>query len=1113
MSRIFLSHSSRNNAEALAIRQWLATQGWNDVFLDIDPIRGLVAAERWQKALNAAIGRCRAVIFLLSPEWRASEHCFSEFNLADHIGAERVGVIVKDIAFDRLPGGFTETQIINLTRGGTPLTFTVNPPPERRAITVQFPDEELRSLRVGLARLGLVGFETESFPWPPSDEPNRTPFRGLEALDIRDAGVLYGRDIDLVRAREHLLDLRSKGGRKLLVIQGASGSGKSSFLGAGLLPRLEREDRDFTTLPLVRPSTAALSGKSGLAAALEQAFGRLRRPRAMGDLLTFLEQDPDALTLLLNEVQVLAIQRLVGDAKPQIERPPTVVVAIDQAEELFAIDAGEEGAMLRQHLAMALNRGPDTIALLTIRSDRFSLLQRDNQLTGLLDSFNLPPMSATVYHEVILRPAARLIPPLKIEPKLTEALINDAAAEGADPLPLLAFTLERLYRWYGEASDGLLLKHYERLGGIAGSINAAIADAFPPQRDRRPTDKDEREDLLEAAFVPALVDINPTNGELVSRTALEQEIPTECRNLVSRLVEARLLVSDEGPENVHGVKPTTYRVSHEALLRRWDLLKRVLDRRAGQLRTVQLIERQAEAWDKARRSRAWLDLRGERLRDALDIADQVGFKNRVEGLPKAYLTACKEEQEKLFGEPELKLGPREGFEILVGNRVYHPQSVFPFEHGKRPYHTIVDAYMVKGPANWYGLHEVVVGREAVAVLITDRDKKTVFVRAAFRLPTLDQAGGTGWVLEPVYTVVLRGQSPEKVVMDELLVETGYEITNLQKIATFFPYPRISSTRIHLYWVEVENVQGKPVFDRDRITFEMIQKWKDSGILHEWESENEQASRFVQVRLETLIDLIGKETPIDGTLAFAAHALQNHALQSNEPNLKLSTIRFKVNGRDGTIGYKTGSIENVKDVHAWVNPENTDMMMDRFMGRSISAKIRYLGSTRREEDDGIVEDTIQESLRHEIGKRGNVKLGTVLVTKPGTLGLTHNLKLLFHVAAAKGGLGDGATVSASELGGVVKRVLACVDRVNNGFWRKFRKDNIDSVIFPMIGSGEGGVPVEVSAKEIIPAAIDYFLTMPDTTIKEIYFSAFKLRYKNACDAAFGEYCNDKRITPL
>jgi hypothetical protein len=50
---------------------------------------------------------------------------------------------------------------------------------------------------------------------------------------------------------------------------------------AGLLPRLEREDRNFSTPPLVRPGMAALSGRTGLAAALERAFEKLRQPRRL----------------------------------------------------------------------------------------------------------------------------------------------------------------------------------------------------------------------------------------------------------------------------------------------------------------------------------------------------------------------------------------------------------------------------------------------------------------------------------------------------------------------------------------------------------------------------------------------------------------------------------------------------------------------------------------------------------------------------------------------------------------------------------------------------------------------------------------------------------------
>jgi WD40 repeat protein len=58
MSRIFLSHSSKNNDSAVALRDWLATQGWDDVFLDLDPRSGIAAGERWERALNQAALRC-----------------------------------------------------------------------------------------------------------------------------------------------------------------------------------------------------------------------------------------------------------------------------------------------------------------------------------------------------------------------------------------------------------------------------------------------------------------------------------------------------------------------------------------------------------------------------------------------------------------------------------------------------------------------------------------------------------------------------------------------------------------------------------------------------------------------------------------------------------------------------------------------------------------------------------------------------------------------------------------------------------------------------------------------------------------------------------------------
>ena len=95
MSRIFISHSSSNNAEAVALRDWLRDHGWDDLFLDLDPERGLKAGERWQAALKQAAERCELVIFLVSPEWAASKWCLAEFLLAKNLNKRIFGVIVE----------------------------------------------------------------------------------------------------------------------------------------------------------------------------------------------------------------------------------------------------------------------------------------------------------------------------------------------------------------------------------------------------------------------------------------------------------------------------------------------------------------------------------------------------------------------------------------------------------------------------------------------------------------------------------------------------------------------------------------------------------------------------------------------------------------------------------------------------------------------------------------------------------------------------------------------------------------------------------------------------------------------------------------------------------
>ncbi len=69
MSQLFISHFSHDNFIAQGLADWLSSEGFDDIFLDLDPERGIAAGERWERALIQASFRCEAVIFLVSKAW------------------------------------------------------------------------------------------------------------------------------------------------------------------------------------------------------------------------------------------------------------------------------------------------------------------------------------------------------------------------------------------------------------------------------------------------------------------------------------------------------------------------------------------------------------------------------------------------------------------------------------------------------------------------------------------------------------------------------------------------------------------------------------------------------------------------------------------------------------------------------------------------------------------------------------------------------------------------------------------------------------------------------------------------------------------------------------
>ena len=137
MSRIFLSHSSANNAEAVALRDWLEREGWKDeIFLDLDPNRGIAAGERWERRLNETANRCEVVLFLVSKAWLGLGWCLKEFHLAHGLNKQLFGVLIEELPLDKLPEELAGTwQIVRLaagrdhvmlrtTRGGFPTSIS-----------------------------------------------------------------------------------------------------------------------------------------------------------------------------------------------------------------------------------------------------------------------------------------------------------------------------------------------------------------------------------------------------------------------------------------------------------------------------------------------------------------------------------------------------------------------------------------------------------------------------------------------------------------------------------------------------------------------------------------------------------------------------------------------------------------------------------------------------------------------------------------------------------------------------------------------------------------------------------------------------------------------------
>ncbi len=401
-------------------------------------------------------------------------------------------------------------------------------------------------------------------------EPGDPPYKGLQYFDEADADNFLGREALTARLVGRLAQTR------FLAVIGASGSGKSSVVRAGVLPALRRgKQLDDGALPpagsdkwLSRVMTPTAHPLDALAATLLP------------------EAEPAAVAALRDELAA-GHQTLSRSAARALEgtEHPRLLLVVDQFEELFSLGRheGERLAFINNLVSAATGDAPIHV-IIVLRADFYARCAQYDGLRELVSHQQeyIGAMNREELFRVIVLPAAR--DDWKIQEGLVELMLDDVGDEpGA--LPLLSHALlETCKRRRGRT---MTLSGYKESGGVRGAI-AKTAETVLQQKltpDQRP--------IARMIFVRLTELGESADGETpdTRRRASFSELITRATDepmleaVLNILVDSRLVSTDLIPPG----ETKVVEVSHEALIREWPTLRQWLNQdRDGLIRHRQL---------------------------------------------------------------------------------------------------------------------------------------------------------------------------------------------------------------------------------------------------------------------------------------------------------------------------------------------------------------------------------------------------------------------------------------------------------------------------------------------------------------------------------------------
>lgn len=452
------------------------------------------------------------------------------------------------------------------------------------------------------------------------------PYRGLQAFQEKDVQYFYGREN---LTQQLIADLVTK---SFIAIVGASGSGKSSIVQAGLIAQLRRGKQlpgsQEWWMKSLRPGENPLETLSHCL--VDSEADQQRQLEGM------LSPGKHGFTHWLNQ-----------------RSEPMIVLVIDQFEELFTLASSEDRQNFLHTVLGAVESSPDKFKLIiTLRADFIASCLEIPALVKLLQqsSVLLPPcLTPEEYRRIIVHPAEQV--GLTVEPELVEVLLQELHNSSGD-LPLLEFVLEQLWE-YRDHGVITLQAYQQNLGGIKGTLEKkaqGIYDSLDPEVQ-------ECARWIFLSLTQLGEGTEDTRRRLLKSELIVKKYPVALvERTLQALTAAKLVViNGEWGEEVGGITPAntqhtalsipsvTVEVAHEVIIRHWSTLRWWLEENRSRLRSHRQIEQFAALWKQNDQQPDFL-LQGIRLAEAEEI--YLNYTDELSGDVQNFIAACLQERRR-----------------------------------------------------------------------------------------------------------------------------------------------------------------------------------------------------------------------------------------------------------------------------------------------------------------------------------------------------------------------------------------------------------------------------------------------------------------------------------